>query len=308
MAVRTPPDGGADARGSSAPEAYDFARPGSLSPPERKRIAYLHSDLAKRLEVSLTGLVRDYVEVASSDLSVIRWSGLVDSLPSPCVVFVFEAPPLEGMGLLRIEPGLAFALVDRLFGGRGESGDLGRGLTAIEQRVVGRFAGKVLDEVQTVWRPTCDFKVSATGFVSTPELIETCGVDESIVEARFRLESGILNGDFSIAYPRHMFEPAFRGLTAGPQSEAGQPMTEGSAAMVNTLSLAVTARLAPTMVDMRHLMDLGVGDVLLLDNRVTDDVEILVGGKPVMAGRPGSRDGRLAVKITRFNEEGGQGR
>jgi flagellar motor switch protein FliM len=308
MEAKTPPGAGADSRGTPAPQAYDFRHPERLSPPDRKRIGYLHSDLAKRLEMSLAGLVRDYVEVTAGDLSEIRWSGLVTSLPTPCVVFVFEAPPLEGMGLLRIDPGLAFALVDRLFGGKGEAGDLGRGLTAIEQRAVGRFAAKVLDEVQTLWSRGFQFKVSAPGFISSPDLIETSGVDESVIEAGLKLESGDLSGEFSIAYPRRMFEPAIRGL--GPKRDAGtkQPAGEGLAAKVNELSLPITARLAPTMVDMQHLMDLSVGDVLLLDNRVSEDVEVLVGRKPVMAGRPGRRGSRLAVKITRFSEEGGLGR
>jgi len=305
MAANTPPDGGAEARGNSALQKYDFARPGRLAPADRKRMGYLHSDLAKRLEVSLTGLLRDYVKVAAGELSEIRWSGLVGSLPTPCTVFVFEAPPLQGMALLRIDPALAFGLVDRLFGGTGQSGDLGRGLTAIEQRVVGRFAGKVLDEVQTVWGPAYEFNVSAPGFVTSPDLIENPGVDESVIEAGLKLESGTLSGEFALAYPRHMFHPAIQAL-APSREYATERSVGGSAAMINTLSLPVTARLTPTMVDMRHLMDLGLGDVLLLDNRVTDDIEVLVGGKPVMAGRPGSRGGRLAVKITRFNEEGGQ--
>ena len=305
MAAKTPPDGGADARGASAPEPYDFMRPGRLSPSERKRIGYLHSDLAKRLEVSLAGLVRDYVEVAARDLSEIRWSGLVASLSSPCAVFAFEAPPLEGMGLLTMDPGLAFALVERLFGGKGESGDLGRELTAIEQRVIGRFAGRVLAEIQAAWRPAFEFKVSSPGFVSSPDLIESSGVDESVIEAGFKLDSGSLSGEFSIAYPRHMFEPAIQALAPQRESGARQSAADGSSAMVEALSLPLTARLTPTMVDMRHLLDLCVGDVLLLDNRVTEDVEVLVGGKPVMTGRPGSHGGRLAVKITRLSKQGG---
>jgi flagellar motor switch protein FliM len=305
MAAKTPPDGGAEVRDASAPQAYDFARPGRLSPAELKRIRYIHAELAKRLELSLAGLVRDYVEVTAGDLSEIRWSGLVASLPSPCAVFVFEAPPLEGMGLLRIDPGLAFALVDRLFGGKGEPADLGRELTTIEQRVAGKFAGEVLAEVQSVWRPAFDFKVSASGFVSSSDLMETGGVDESVIEVGLKLESGSVSGDFSIAYPHHMFEPAIRALIPKRKGKAQQPVADGSAAMVSALSLPVTARLAPTMVDIRHLVDLGVGDVLLLDNRVTEDVEVLVGKKPVMKGRPGSHGGRLAVKITHFSVEGG---
>ncbi len=304
MAVNTPPDSGADIREASAPQAYDLARPGKLSPADRKRLGFLHADLAKRLEMSLSGLVRDYVEVVAGDPSEVRWSGLVASLPSPCAVFMFEAPPLKGTGLLRMDPGLAFGLVDRLFGGKGEAVDLGRELTPIEQRVVGRFADAVLAEVQAVWRRAFECRTSATGFASSPDLIETGGVDESVIEVGLKLETGPLGGNIHIAYPHHMFEPAIRSLGPKREAKAG-PAIQGSAEMINALSLPVTVRLRPTRVDMKHLVDLAVGDVLLLDNPVSEDVEVLVGKKPVMRGRPGSHGGRLAVKITRFGVEGG---
>lgn len=305
MAVNTPPDGGAGVRDVSAPQAYDFARPGKLSQAQGKRLGYLHTDLAKRLEMSLAGLMRDYVEVTGADHSEVRWSGIMATLPSPCAVFMFEAPPLKGMGLLRMEPGFAFALVDRLFGGKGESEDLGRELTPIEQRVVGRFADAVLAEVQTVWSPAFDLRVSRSGFAPSPDLIEAGRVDESVIEVGFKIEAGPLSGNFSIAYPHHMFEPAIRALDPRPAAEEEQVMVQASAGVVQALSLPVTARLAPTWVDLKHLVDLGLGDVLLLDNRVSEDVEVLVGKKIVMKGRPGSHGGRLAVKITRFSEEGG---
>jgi flagellar motor switch protein FliM len=306
MAANTPPNGGADSHDASAPRAYDFTRPGRLSPADGKRIGYLHGDLAKRLEMSLAGLVRDYVEVSAGDFSEIKWSGLVASLPSPCVVFMFEAPPLSGLGMLRLDPGLAFGLVDRLFGGTGEPADLGRELTPIEQRVVGRFADVVLAEIQSVWRSALDCRVAAAGFVSSSDLVETGGVDEPVLEVKFTLESGSLKGDIHIAYPHHMFEPAIRALAPKRKTETEGHVAGMSAEMVSALSLPITVRLAPTMVDMKHLVDLGIGDVLLLDNRVTEDVEVLVGAKAVMKGSPGSRDGRLAVRITRFSQEGGR--
>jgi flagellar motor switch protein FliM len=305
MAVNTPPDYGADGREASAPQAYDFARPGKLSPAERKWLGYLHTGLAKRLELALAGPVRDYVEVAPGDLAEMRLSDLVAKLPSPCAVFTFEARPLKGQGLLRVDPALAFALVDRMFGGKGEPADLGREFTPIEQRIVGRFADIVLAEVGSAWKAVLDLKFSRSGFAASPDLVHTARVDEPVIEAGFTLKAGSLNGGFAIAYLHHTFEPALRALSHREQAGEDKPVAEGPPGMVKALSLPVVARLTPTMVDMKHLVDLSVGDVLLLDNRVSDDVEVLVGGKPVMKGRPGSHGGRLAVKITRFSGEGG---
>jgi flagellar motor switch protein FliM len=296
MAVNTPP---------SAPQVYDFARPGRLRPADRKRLGYLHTDLAKRLELALAGLVRDYVEVTAGDPTEVRCSEFVASLPSRCAVFTFRAPPLEGSGLLHVDSGLAFGLVDRVFGGRGEPMDLNREFTAIEQRVLGRFADAVLAEVCAVWRPVLELEMSRSGFASSPDLIEGSGVDEPLIKVEFKVDAGPLSGSFHIAYPHHMFEPAIRALAPTGEAREEEPAGVRSPAMVRSLSLPIAVRLETTLVSMKHLVGLSEGDVLLLDNRASDDVEVLVGGKPVMKGHPGSQGGRLAVKITRFNEEGG---
>jgi len=305
MAAKTPPDASVDVQGAPAPRTYDFACPAELSAAERKWLENLHAALAERLEASVAGLVRDYVEIQAAGPSVGLWSGLVGSLPSPCTVFAFEAPPLKGTGLLRIDPGLAFALVDRLFGGTGEPADLGRELTAIEQQIAGRFADAVLAGVESVWKPVFDLGISRNGFAPRPDLIEAGEVDEPVIEVAFTLKAGPLSGSFTIAYPLNMFEPALGSMFPGREKNAGDAGVMGSPEMIKALPLAVTVRLAPTMVDIGHLADLGAGDVLLLDNRVSEDVEVLVGSKTVMKGRPGIRRGRLAVKITRFSEEGG---
>lgn len=305
MAANTPPDASANVQGATAPQAYDFTCPAELSPAERKGLGNLHADLADRLEMSAAALVRDYVEIEAAEPSVTLWSRLVGSLPSPCTVFTFEAPPLKGTGLLRINPELAFALVDRLFGGTGEPADLGRELTAIEQQIAGRFADAVLAGMESVWRPVFELGISRNGFAPQPDAIEAGSVDEPVIEAGFKLKAGPLGGEFTIVYPLNMFEPAIGSLASRKEGEAEEAGAVGSPEIIKTLPLSVTVRLAPTMVDIGHLADLGAGDVLLLDNRVSEDVEVLVGSKTVMKGRPGIQRGRLAVKITRFSEEGG---
>ena len=137
------------------------------------------------------------MDVTTDGHSEVRWSGFVASLPSPCTVFTFTAAPLKGTGLVRIDHGLAFALVDRLFGGKGESGDLGRELTAIERQTVGKFVDRILADGESVWKQAFDLKFSRGGFASSPDLIETGGVDEPVIVVEFELKTGPTSGSFN---------------------------------------------------------------------------------------------------------------
>ncbi len=64
------------------------------------------------------------------------------------------------------------------------------------------------------------------------------------------------------------------------------------------LSVSVTAQLASTVLTFEEIMGLGVDDILLLDKRTNEPVELIVKGRTVFRGRPAKSDGRYAVVIT----------
>ena len=44
---------------------------------------------------------------------------------------------------------------------------------------------------------------------------------------------------------------------------------------------------------------LQVGDVVQLDRKVTDEVQVAIGDKVVFVGHPGTRNGNVGIRITR---------
>jgi flagellar motor switch protein FliM len=60
----------------------------------------------------------------------------------------------------------------------------------------------------------------------------------------------------------------------------------------------VTARLASVALTLEEIMDLKVGDVLLLDKEVGEPVELIIGDRPTFRGQPGKSAGKYAVVIT----------
>jgi flagellar motor switch protein FliM len=297
------PEGGRDSQAT----AYNFECPNRLSSEQIKRMEYIHTTVAKRLSVSLSGMLRDYVEVEVTSVSEIPWLQFFQSIPQLCVTFTFAAEPLQGTGIISVEPPLAFALVDRLFGGKGEAIDVQRELTPIEQKATGKIVAATLREIQIAWKPFVDAKIAVSGFASSPDFIHGPGASESVVVVSLSIRRSDSSGDVNVVYPHLMFEPAMRKLV-NPTLPMGVRQTdqERVTRLIQSVRVPVAARLRPSMISVDDLSRLQVGDVLMLDNHVSEDVAVFVGDKRVLKGRPGELSGRIAIKIVRSLSGGGK--
>ena len=104
-----------------------------------------------------------------------------------------------------------------------------------------------------------------------------------------------------------MFEPAMRKLVSGGQAVGGrQTDQERITRLIQSVRMPVVARLRPSMISVNDLSRLQVGDVLMLDNHVSEDVAVFVGDKRVFKGRPGELSGRLAIKVMKPISGGGK--
>ena len=61
--------------------------------------------------------------------------------------------------------------------------------------------------------------------------------------------------------------------------------------------ISITAKLGTVKVDFGAIMGLEVDDILVLDKKVTDPVELLIKGKPFRYGRVAQSEGHYAVSI-----------
>lgn len=74
-----------------------------------------------------------------------------------------------------------------------------------------------------------------------------------------------------------------------------------SKAILNHLQkmlVSVTAQLASTVLTFEEIMSLGAGDILLLDKKIDEPVELIVEDRILFRGRPAKSSGKYAVVIT----------
>jgi flagellar motor switch protein FliM len=71
------------------------------------------------------------------------------------------------------------------------------------------------------------------------------------------------------------------------------------------MPIYITAQLASTVLTLKEIMSLEVGDILLLDKKVNEPIELITSGRTALLGRPARLAGKNAVVITElFNDTG----
>jgi len=72
---------------------------------------------------------------------------------------------------------------------------------------------------------------------------------------------------------------------------------------LNEMSVLITGQLASTVLTFEEIMDLQVDDILVLDKRIDEPVELIVGDRAFYSGCPAKSAGKYAVTITNMAGE-----
>jgi flagellar motor switch protein FliM len=76
-------------------------------------------------------------------------------------------------------------------------------------------------------------------------------------------------------------------------------------ANMQNMPVFITAQLASTVLTLKEIMSLEVGDILLLDKKVNESIELITSGRTALLGRPARLAGKYAVVIEElFNDTG----
>ena len=287
-------------------QVYDFTSPNRLSKEQIRRIEYLHSVFVKRASMSLAAVLRGSVRISIKSVEEADYSVFVESIPSPGATFTFKAEPLEGFGIIDIDINLAFSLIDRLLGGKGEPLAQTRELTSIEQTVAKTIVKTLIREIEWAWSSLAQLKMGIQAFATGPETFQIYGSSTSIVAVEMKVTTDNTEGTICMGYPYPMFEPVLREISKTPTFRSKrEPDEKTMSQLISVVPMTMTARLPVSMVRIKDLANMEVGDVIVLDTHVDDEIDLLVEGKQLFQARPGEHRGKLSVKISKTLKQGG---
>lgn len=282
---------------------YDFSRPNKFSKEHIRALQRIHEQFCRTYSGYMSAKLRNKIELRVHSIEQLLFGDFVRSLPNPSVFSVFKVDPLEGYAIMQLTPDVAFLLHDRLCGGDGIPIGRARGLTDIETAVLKRQVISVFSSLLgDAWQEVADLHFSLDTMESNPQFLQLASDRDVIALVTMRFELNNVSDMISICLPHRTLEPIMKHLT---QIRMFESLQQPDPNRIELLKSKVRAAIVPVEVELgsavltvRDLLDLAEGDVIPLERKKNETLDIKVGSMTKFKGTPGRLGNQLGVVIT----------
>jgi flagellar motor switch protein FliM len=302
LIASSPADGAANRQDAGAPvTTFNFRRPDRVSKDQIRSLHFIHDRFARNVTTSLAAFLRTSIELSVVSVEQFSYSEFLMALPDPTAFYAIGMPPADALGAIELNPAVAFAMIDRILGGTGESGAPQRALTEIEQNVVDSVIKLILDHLTETWRPVIDIRFHIHARETRPQMLQVASWNEVVVLLAFDLKVGETRGLLNLCVPATVIEATGAGFSQGWQQTRREPTTQEQQWLTENLGrvqLPVTTDVQ-TRLTTRELIHLQPGHVLSLGVPAETEVNVRVGNIIKFRGRLATASGRAAVRVNR---------
>ena len=286
-------------------KVYDFKRPDKFSKDQIRTLYMLHESFARLLNTYLSTHLRTLVNVDVASVEQLTYQEFVQSVANPSFISVLGVPPLKGNIILEFDTAIAFAYIDRVFGGDGNTQMKTRVLTEIEDAVMRRFVTAAMNHFKDAWSNVTPMNPFLETTESNPQFMQIVTPSEMVVIITLQVRIGDTEGIMNICIPYLVLEPIMSKLTTTfwVASSISKSDSENQVAIIQNklekTKVNFVVEVGEVQISIKEFLMLGFGDVLQLGTKVKDDLPCRVGSNAKFYCRPGTFGKKMAVQITR---------
>lgn len=291
-------------------KSYDFRRPNKFSKEHLRSIQVLHSVFTRFLTNYLTGYLRNNIQVEVVSVDQLTYEDFIRSIPSPTVITIFKVKPLEETAIIQFDPLFLFPMIDLFFGGNGEAPGEVRELTDIELSVTRNLSMIVLENLVLSWKDILAVETDVVSVETNPNLHQIFPFNEVVALITMTARIGeATKGFINLCMPYTLLDPIVIqpsqqrrfGAHAYAADEQERKKVEY---WLGFPKIELTVVTGQAQITVRDFLQLQEGDVLVLDRRVDQDMDVFVGENMKYKAQAGILGNQLAVQISALVREG----
>ncbi len=283
-------------------KVYDFRRPDKFSKDQVRTLQMIHETFARLTTTSLAAQLRSLVQVHVVSVDQLTYEEFTRSIPSPTTLGIVNMDPLKGSAIVEIDPAITFSIIDRLFGGKGETLKNNRELTDIEMSVIEGILVRLLGNLRESWSNMTDLRPRLGNIETNPQFVGIVPPNSMVILTTFDTKIGDVEGMINFCIPYITIEPIISKLSAqywysAVNTNITTEHIHFIKQQINDIKLTIIAQLAETTLSFSEVSQLKVGDVIRFDTNVKADVHVFIGRNVKFKAKAGAFGSRRAVQL-----------
>lgn len=287
---------------------YDFARPAKFSKEHLRTLEIIFEHFGRLVSSNLPAYLRKNVQIDVMNSEAVTYSEFSNALSNPVLLGIVNFAPLQGTIIIELASNLGFTIIDRMLGGMGEPLDKPRDYSEIELSVLERIFTILVDLLREPWQNVVEIHPRLERIETNSQFAQIISPSEMIAIVTINVSIGNVEGLMNICLPFMTLEEVMDKLNtkywfSTMQTKGESAYDEAIETIINKAQIPIKTLLGKSSVSVMDFINLQVGDIIKLDSRVDDELDVYVGNIVKFKGLPGSGNENYAVKVTEILRE-----
>ncbi|MEE1009446.1 MAG: flagellar motor switch protein FliM [Agathobacter sp.] len=287
---------------------YDFARPSKFSKEHLRTLEIIFEHYGRLLTTNLPVYLRKSVSVEVMNSEAVTYLEFSNALSNPVLLGLVNFAPLQGNIIIEIASNLGYAIVDRMLGGRGDTLEKVRDFSEIELLIIERILVVCVNLLREPWENVIEIHPHLERIETNSQYAQIISPSEMIAIVTMNVKIGNVEGLMNVCLPYITLEDVIDKINtrywySNIQSHDEADYSEAIESVINKAQIPVKAVLGKSVISVNDFSTLLPGDIIRLDRKLDDELDVYVGNIRKFTALPGSSGDKYAVRVTEVIRE-----
>ena len=287
---------------------YDFARPSKFSKEHLRTLIIIFEHYGRLLSTNLPAYLRKNVQVEVMNAEAITYSEFSNALSNPVLLGVVNFAPLDGNIIIELDNGLGYAIIDRMLGGAGQPMEKIRDFSEIELIIIERIMTVCTNLLIEPWSSVIELQPKLERIETNSQFAQIISPSEMTSIITIHIKIGSVEGLMNICIPFTCVEAVIDWLNTKywystmkeKDDKVYQDVIEST---IEKARIPIRAVLGRSTVSFNDFATMQVGDIIRLNKKVDEEMDIFVGNLKKFTALPGASSDAYAIRITSIIRE-----
>ncbi len=282
---------------------YDFARPAKFSKEHLRTLEIIYEHYGRLLSTNLPLYLRKSVSISVASSETVVFSEFSNALSNPVILGIVNFSPLQGQIIIELAPNLGFAMIDRMLGGQGVPIDKERDFSDIELVILNKIMTICMTLMRDPWKNVVDIEPFLERIETNPQFAQIIAPNDMIAIVTLNIKIGDVEGFMNICLPFSTVEDIMDKLNtkfwySTMKESNDEDYSQYVESMIRRVDAPIKAVLGKSIISVNDFVNLQCGDIIRLNTKTEQELEIYVGNIRKFMAMPGKSDDNYAVRIT----------